>query len=593
MRFSAPLFLLLLIPVVAGLIYTWPRVRGMMKARKRFAFVLRFLLMSSLVLALAGPESYRANHGLCTIFLLDRSDSIRDNDRKGQEQFVRAAFKHLTSDDEAGVVVFGKDAAVEAAPERAPTLDRVLSVIDGSATDISAAVRLASASFPDGKARRMVLLSDGNETQGDTQRAAEVASSEGIPIDVIALGGNNMAGEVSVDNVQIPNESRIGQPFQIRVSATSDSSTSGTLAIDRDGIEIKKLHVTLSPGENVFTVDETLDSIGFHRYRATLDAINDHDQRNNVGMGFVAVRGKPKILILQGKPADPILANAIRQQDMEVEVGRPDRMPTRPEQLQNYDAVLFNDANADSFAPTQMQLMRNAIRDSGIGFAMIGGENSFLPGGWYGTPVAEALPVDLNVSKRVSFPSTSVLIICDTSGSMGMIEDGVRKVKLAAKAASFTIQMLSPVDRAGVVASTDGIEFVAPMQQLTNKQGMIAETMRMDVGGGGIYALPSMKFAIQHLENETTKVRHLILLADGADVDMREGCFEIAARMRAEKITTTCVAIGDGEYVPFLKQLAAIGGGRFYLALKGSQLPAVFTQDAAVVSRSAIGEGAV
>src|SRR2546423_6226436 len=121
---------------------------------------------------------------------------------------------------------------------------------------------------------------------------------------------------------------------------------------------------------------------------------------------------------------------------------------------------------------------------------------------------------------------------------------------------------------------------------------MIAETRRMDVGGGGIYARPSMQFAIQHLENETTKVRHLILLADGADVDMREGCFEIAARMRAEKITTTCVAIGDGEYVPFLKQLAAIGGGRFYLALKGSQLPAVFTQDAAVVSRSAIEEGA-
>jgi len=592
LRFSAPLYLLLLIPVIAGLIYTWPRMRGMMKARKRFAFVLRFLLMSSLVIALAGPESYRNNHGLCTIFLLDRSDSIRDNDRKAQEQFVKTAFKHLGTDDEAGVVVFGKDAAVEAAPERSPNLGRVLSLIDGSATDVSAAIRLASASFPDGKARRMVLLSDGNETQGDTQRAAEVASSEGIPIDVVPVGSNNAAGEVTVDNVQIPNESRIGQPFQIRVAATSDTSTSGTLTIDRDGVEIKKLHVSLSPGENLFTIDETLNDIGFHRYRATLDAQNDHDPRNNVGMGYVAIRGKPKILLLQGKPSDPILANAIRQQDIEVEVGGPDRMPARADQLQNYDAVIFNDANAEAFTPTQMQLMRNAVRDSGIGFAMIGGENSFLPGGWFGTPVAEALPVDLNINKRVSFPSTSVLIICDTSGSMGMIEDGVTKVKLAAKAACFTIQMLSPADRAGVVASTDGIEFVAPMQQLTDKQGMMAQAMRMDVGGGGIYALPSMEFAIKNLEKETTKVRHLILLADGSDVDMRDGCFQIAARMRAEHITTSCVAIGDGQYVPFLKELAAVGGGRFYLALKGNQLPAVFTQDAATVSRSAIEEGA-
>jgi hypothetical protein len=61
--------------------------------------------------------------------------------------------------------------------------------------------------------------------------------------------------------------------------------------------------------------------------------------------------------------------------------------------------------------------------------------------------------------------------------------------------------------------------------------------------------------------------------------------------MRAEHITTSTVAIGDGQYVPFLRGLAAVGGGRFYLALKGSQLPAMFTQDAAVVARTAIEEG--
>src|SRR5205823_7372291 len=107
--------------------------------------------------------------------------------------------------------------------------------------------------------------------------------------------------------------------------------------------------------------------------------------------------------------------------------------------------------------------------DTGIGFAMIGGENSFLPGGWFATPVAEMLPVDLEIKKRESFPSSSVLIICDTSGSMGMTEDGVKKVKLAAKAAAMTIQMLPASTRVGVVASTEGIEFVAPMQELTDK----------------------------------------------------------------------------------------------------------------------------
>lgn len=58
------------------------------------------------------------------------------------------------------------------------------------------------------------------------------------------------------------------------------------------------------------------------------------------------------------------------------------------------------------------------------------------------------------------------------------------------------------------------------------------------------------------------------------------------------KITTSVVAIGDGKDVPDLKRLALLGGGRFYLATKASQLPAIFTQDTAVMSRSAIEEGA-
>jgi hypothetical protein len=40
-----------------------------------------------------------------------------------------------------------------------------------------------------------------------------------------------------------------------------------------------------------------------------------------------------------------------------------------------------------------------------------------------------------------------------------------------------------------------------------------------------------------------------------------------------------------------LRQLALAGGGRFYLATKARQLPAIFTQDAAIMSRSAIEEG--
>lgn len=592
MAFTHPWYLLLFIPVVAGLVFSFRHVGGMMRGRKKLAFVLRFLLVGSIVIALAGPESRRPNEGLSTLFLLDRSDSVGDEDRAKQIQFLNEALKGLGPKDEAGVIAFGKEAVVEASSGKLPRLDRVLSLVDGSASDLAAAVRLATASFPDGKARRIVILSDGNETSGDAAEAASVAATDGIPIDTVVLGDRPRTGETAIVHTELPSEVAIDQPFSIKVTIEATARQAAQLDLDRDGVTIKKVPVTLAPGRNTYILSDTLSGTGFHRYRVTLNANGDRDNRNNVGMGFVAVRGRPRILIVQGKPERQELANALRQQNLQVEVRGPGGVPVRPEEFQNYDVVVLNDLNAAGVTPNQQKLIQSSVRDAGVGLAMVGGEDSFLPGGWYGTPVEESLPVDLDIRQRKSFPSTTILIICDTSGSMGMIEDGQPKVRLAAKAAEQTVNMMSALDKVGVVASTDGIEFVAPIQKLTNKPAVIDQIRKLGVGGGGIYCEPSMQFAKKHLMADGSKVRHLILLGDGSDCDLQEGCESIAAYMLANKITTTCVSIGEGPHSPFLKRLALVGGGRYYLATKASQLPAIFTQDAAVMSRSAIEEGA-
>ncbi|AIE83934.1 VWA domain-containing protein [Fimbriimonas ginsengisoli] len=592
MRFTHPLFLVLLIPVLIGLWYSFRHVHGMARGRKRLAFGIRFLLASLLIFALSGPEARRPNKGLCTMFLLDRSDSVSEADRKRAETFVDEAMKKLSAEDLAGVVAFGKNAVVDAAPGGRRELGKVLSTVDGAASDLAAATRLASASFPDGKARRLVLLSDGNETSGDLEEAAQVAATDGIPLDVVPLGLEERSGEAAVLGVEAPTEIRAEQPFDLRVIVDSARAQRGVLEVDRDGVLLKRLNVSLTAGRNAVVVSEKLKDVGFHRYRATLHAEFDVDNRNNVGLNFVAVRGKPRVLVLQQDPKETTLAEALRKNGLAVDLGGPASIPSKPEELQIYDAVLLNDINAASITLNQMKLLQAAVRDSGVGFAMIGGENSFLPGGYYGSPIAEVLPVDLNIRQRKTFPSTSILIIIDASGSMSMPEDGMSKLQIAGLAAEQTVKLMSPMDRIGVAGSGDGIEFVAPMQKLTNKQAVIDQIRHLSQSGGGIYVRPSVARAKEELEKEQTQVRHFILLADGADAEDHETAIENAGLMRLEHITTSVVAIGDGQDVPFLKQLAAAGGGKFYLALKANQLPAIFTQDTSIMSRSAIEEGA-
>jgi len=592
MRFTEPAYLLLAIPLIAGLLWSLRRMRGLQKGRRRFATILRGVLVSLLILALAGPQSMQTTDGTCTIFVLDGSASVRDPDRLRAEAFIDEAMKRLTGEDLAGVVVFGKDPVVESTPSLLRSLSRIMAKVEPSASDPAAAVRLASASFPDGKNKRIVLLTDGNETDGDLRAAAEVAAQDKIPIEIVRLGSEATRPEVSILELQSPSESRKDEPFEIRAILDCSRATSGRLVVDRDGVVVYNQPISLRAGRNAVVISDKIDKPGFMRYRATFQAAEDGDSRNNVGLGFVGVRGESRLLVMQESRTPPTLAEALRRKGLKVDVLTPGRLPLRAEQLQPYDAIILNDLNADKFFGGQMEMIRSAVRDSGIGLAMIGGENSFLSGGYYGSPIAEALPVDLDVRQKKVFPSTSILILVDASGSMSVPEDGIPKIRLAAKAAEETVNLLSSRDRVGVGGSTDGIELVAPMATLSDKAAVISQIRKLDVGGGGIYVEPTMRLAMEVLMKEPSRVRHHILLADGDDADSQEGSIPIALAMRAKDITTTVVSIGGGKDVQFLRQLAAAGGGRFYLADRASKLPAIFTQDTAIMGRSAIEDGA-
>ncbi len=594
MRFLEPTYLGLLPIALLGVWWTGRRMLGMSRGRKRFVIALRMIVVALVILALAAPQAVRPNQGVCVIFALDLSDSISDRGRQAAKAHLQDALKHLGEHDQAALVVFGRDALVDFMPAELRDLPTIYSKPEPDGTNIAAAIRLASAMFPDGKNRRIVLLSDGNETEGSAQDAALVAATENIEIDVVQLAAATPESEVLVLETQAPSEVKIGEPFNLRVVIESRKAAEGTLVVDRDGEPVKRVPVKLTPGKNVVVVPVRTEKEGFHRYRVSLEASPDGDARNNIGRAFVRVRGKPRVLLAEGGLPDSTraLEKALRANNLEVTRVNANTFPARAEELQNYDAILFHDFPAVALSPQMMLALQSAVRDTGIGFAMIGGENSFLPGGYYETPIAEMLPVDLDVRQRKVFPPATVVIVVDISGSMGVEEDGIPKIQLAAKAAIETLKMLRPQDQFGVIVSGTGVDWLAPIQKAANRDSVIAQVSRMYAEGGGIYVRPSLLFAESALLPIQTTTRHVILLADGDDCDEQDGCFQIAARMRSMGITMSVVSLGRGKDVGFLQQLARVAGGNFYLTERARDLPRLFTADVALMTRSAIEEGA-
>jgi len=557
--------------------------------------VLRATVVSLLVFALAGVQAVKTHRRVCTIFVVDASESVSEAARQKARDFIAQAIKHAGYDDLTGIVLFGRDPMVEILPTQLRSLPDFTTAPDKSATDIASALRLAMGLFPDGYARRIVLLSDGNETHGDAIGVASVARTEGITVDVVPLQTAEKKREVIVTDVLMPSEAKVGQPFPVRVIAEATAASSGVLRIDRDGIPIKEVTVNLSPGRNSVATSLRVDKPGISRFRFVLEAAPDTDPRNNIGMGLITVKGKPKVLLAEGQP-DPTgaLAKALKANDLEVVRVGEGGLPTRPEEWQQFDAIVLSDYPAWGMSEQQMKVIRSAVRDTGIGFLMVGGEQSFLPGGYYGTPIEEILPVDLDVRQRKVYPAATIVIIMDTSGSMAMMEGGVQKVHLAAQAAIETLRMLRPIDRFGVIVSGTGADWLAPISPAKEAPKIIEQISRIYAGGGGIYCRPSLELAAKAIVAEATRVRHIIMLADTDDCDEQEGCFEIAAQLRNLGVTLTVVGIGrpDGIHAPFCQQLARIGGGNYYVARTARDLPKLFTADVSIMTRSAIEEGA-
>ncbi len=73
-----------------------------------------------------------------------------------------------------------------------------------------------------------------------------------------------------------------------------------------------------------------------------------------------------------------------------------DGFPRTAEALFAYDALILDDVEADFFAPDQQSLIARFVAERGGGLLMLGGAESFRQGGYFRTPVGDALPVYLD-----------------------------------------------------------------------------------------------------------------------------------------------------------------------------------------------------
>ncbi len=477
--------------------------------RRWIAIGLRGGVLLLLLLILAGLRAERRHTDLTVIAVVDRSSSTRifvqpDAIESGSpadlasappasgpplgstadrglmtrvSDYLRSASGEQRPDDRFGVVAYDQQPTVVTRPGPGVRADLSDAAVAREGTDTARALEWAMASKADADtALRLVLISDGNDTAGDTLAAARNAAAAGVPIDVLPLN-YRLGQEVMVEGVYTPVEAREGQTVAVRVVLRATAPSRGTLQLRHDGNLLdlnaaapgRGWPIDLSdwsdaqvlvaddpedssppPGEAtnaagrfllVKQVDVPITTAGANNFEAIFEpdrpprlssaasvsasgsdsevaspfaASTDTVAVNNRAESFTLVQGRGRVLLVDyvGGISGRILPEALRSREINLDVIPPSAFPQDAAALSRYDAVVFQNVPAETITGRQQTVLARYVNDLGGGFAMLGGPDSFGAGGWTNTIIDRSI-----LPVQCEIPSqtilpTGALVIC-------------------------------------------------------------------------------------------------------------------------------------------------------------------------------------
>jgi Mg-chelatase subunit ChlD len=591
-EFAQPAWLAL-IAALALLAVATLRRTGRRSMRSIAAVSLRLLSLTALTVALAGPLADRYSRYTDLVFVLDVSRSMARESIAEALAFFDRAIAAKAPEARAGLVVFGADAAVESlVRSTAEPVREIAAQVDRAGSDIGRAIEVAVGAFPPGEQRRIVLLTDGNENLGDGRAAAAVAHALGVEIDAVALEKYPAQQEVYVRALRVPGRVHVHEPFKVEALVHASAAGPAHLSLVRNGTLVHETQVDLEPGTNTYSFVEQASAAGLQEYEAIVNSNTDTEPENNRYPAFVQVDGAPRVLHAVGTPeAGRHVSAALRAQGLAVDEVSASALPATLHELTRYDLVVMDNVSGFELSLEKMALLERYVRDAGGGILTIGGDRSYAAGGYTGTPLERLLPVTMNVKTEAHTPTVSVVFVLDRSGSMSALAHGEPKLAIAKSAALSSIDLLKHVDRVGVLAFDSEREWIVPPTEAGMRDEIVQKLRALEPGGGtDIHA--ALEEAYRVIRQERAKVKHLIVLSDG--LAEGEPDFDaLTARIAADGITVSTVAMGGDADLGLMARIAALGKGRYYHAEDPANVPRIFTSETLALARDRIVEGAI
>ena len=594
-NFQYPLRLLIFIPALAVILIPLLRIPKKRRTlKKNLPALLRSITALLLVFAISGLQYSFSSSQQAVILVIDQSDSVSGVSEDMMTK-VQEILDDIDSSTLVGVVKFAEKQAVlldigsekRSLPVPATTGTSALvygadNPVGVSVTNLEQALDYAASLFPSGRAKRIVLLTDGRETDGHAEAAAQSLANRGIRVDAIHFDTVITENDVQVESVTCPSGANVGDEIPITATITSTCDAYAVIRLNQSAYELQNKTVILHEGENTVEFQMPIEESGKHTFNVTVSSGEKYNcsNRNDVGYCCVNATSSISLLVIGNKESDADPLKSALSDDYTVTAVAAWNTPRTMVELCNYDGIILLNIDMENLPEGYDAILRDYVELQGRSLLVCGGGDTFMYGNMVGTEIEKIVPVDFTVLEESKGDSVALMILLDTSLSMAG-----NYIVMAKEGATKCIEALTDKDYCGLVTFNQFAVMNAPLGRATAvyKQQVTESISTATTMNQTIFARPLM-MAYQELVNCDAAVRMAVLLSDGGPGDTAYTA--VAKMMASEGITVSTVGMGFPSTI--LAALAQDGCGHFSYATTADDLPEIILGEAEQQAMSAV-----
>lgn len=479
------------------------------------------------------------------------------------DEYIDDLKENSPKNSKIGVICFGKDYELLNKPG-----EKVKSVkdsnVDKSETNIASALEYANSLFKDNVIKRIVIISDGKETnKSNVVSVVNNLQVEGVYVDAIFLDNNikDDTKEVQLNNYSMNNYVYLNDDEKVYVTIESNQVSKSYIRLYKDELLIEEKPLMLSKGYNNVNLSLDTSEAGVFNYKVEIISDDDTVNMNNSCIFTQDVREKINILFIGSNNDDKKYMDELYGSYANVDYFiNNNEIPFTVEELAKYDEFIISDYDIRNIYNSSQFINSLNILVSEFGKSLITFGNTYIQNNEEDVTLnalSDMLPVVYGNKKQ---DDKLVALVIDISRSMEQLD----RLKIAKEACYNILDNLDDDTDVFAVAFYGETGIVFRPTKASNREELKEQIENLEAYQGTFMG-SALFYTYRFMLDYDYSNKEVILISDGLPYkEQNKVSKDMVSAMAKQKISVSTIHVVTKEGRQLMKDLASLGRGNYY-----------------------------